>query len=140
MKHFISSALILASVATFGSGCLSAQSQGAVRVAVPFEFVAGSQTFPAGTYIIKPRTDHTMVSIRGESNKVSAIALALSGGEVKETVNSGLTFRHYGGKHFLYQVAIEGVAVATNLQTSAEELKELAARSQLTNIRLVAKR
>jgi hypothetical protein len=139
MKRFISSALVLASVATLGSGCLSAQSGAVLRVVVPFEFVAGARTLPAGTYRVKPSHDQRSVTIQGETNKLSTLILARPEG-TNEWAETALTFHQYGDKHFLSQLFVYGAPVAISLVRSSTETKEIAAKSQMTNIRLLAKR
>ena len=57
----------------FGS---SARAQGIVTAKVPFPFVVGSKTFPAGQYDISSMADAgTIVAIRGMNNSAGGFAL-----------------------------------------------------------------
>src|ERR1700731_2070035 len=104
MRSYLTAVLTMTCLLGFG---MSARAQENVRVTVPFEFVAGGATLPAGQYSVS-RFDPSMS--RGlmfrSYNKPGAFALPLVfsgdenlGGEAK------LSFQHVGDKYFLNKVA-----------------------------------
>src|ERR1700751_1819352 len=89
----------------FGVG-VSARAQRAdtVDVSVPFEFVAGEITLPAGEYRVS-RVNPSLspeIAIRGyEKGNVFLIPLAFDDGTADQPT---LSFEHVGGKYFLSKI------------------------------------
>jgi hypothetical protein len=84
-----------------------AQDTEGVRVNVPFEFVAGGTTLPAGTYTVgRPSIDaHSVIAISGYDNGAFVLAIAVDGvpaGQPK------LSFEHVGDRYFLSEVDTPG--------------------------------
>src|ERR1700758_3161890 len=81
-----------------------AQDVDAVVVSVPFEFVAGGATLPAGEYRIdrlNPGVNREL-AIRGYSKgNASVVPLSFDG---KATDEPTLSFEHVGGKYFLSRI------------------------------------
>jgi hypothetical protein len=101
-KSYLTIALTL--TVLFGAGINAlAQDSDRVSVKVPFEFVAGTKTLPAGTYTIDrsaPEVNSGLL-IRGKDN--GALILPIS----VDSVHGGppaLGFEHVGGKYFLSKV------------------------------------
>jgi len=99
-KSYLTTVLMLTCL--FGVGVSAhAQDADAVVVSVPFEFVAGGATLPAGEYRVSrvnPGVSREL-AIRGY-NKGSAflLPLAFDGGPANEPT---LSFDHVGGKYFM---------------------------------------
>ena len=100
----------------FGAG-ISARAQGSdtVVVSVPFEFVAGGATLPAGKYRVSrvnPGVSQEL-GISGD-NKANAFLLPLAFDD-RSANQPTLSFAHVGGKYFLSKIkTLNGVyTVAT---------------------------
>jgi len=77
-----------------------AQDPRGIRVTVPFEFVAGGTTLPAGTYTVgrvSPGTSQ-ILSIRSYDNTAMFLPIVFDGAA---TGQAKLDFEHAGGKYFL---------------------------------------
>lgn len=97
-------AAVLMSMCVFGVGVSArAQDADAVVVSVPFEFVAGGATLPAGEYRVSrvnPGVNREL-AITGY-NKGNAFLLPLAFDEVGAANSQPkLSFDHIGGKYFL---------------------------------------
>jgi hypothetical protein len=80
----------------------NAQDASKIIATIPFEFVAGVKTMPAGTYTIsRVSTGHSSLIIRSfdEGTMVLPIAVDEPSAEQAE-----LTFEHVGDKYFLNKV------------------------------------
>jgi hypothetical protein len=91
-----------------------AQEVDTLAVDVPFEFVAGGQTLPAGTYSVSrvsSQVDRALV-IRSNDNSVFLLPAFFDGGPV--SIHGGyadhaeLGFEHVGDKYFLSKVGTLG--------------------------------
>src|SRR4051812_12545154 len=83
-----------------------AQDADAVVVSVPFEFVAGGATLPAGEYRVSRITPgvNRNLAINGY-NKGSAFLLPLAFDDRAAAANQAtLSFEHVGGKYFLSKI------------------------------------
>lgn len=98
MKYLF--ALFLA-LASFGSAF--ADSRDAIVTKVPFDFVIGNKTFPAGTYTIKRILDDPLAGlvIQSSDGKTNVVFLPTTSGPVVSDDEAKLQFRHEGGKYFL---------------------------------------
>ena len=99
-KSYLAAVLMLTCLLAVGVSA-RAQSADAVVVSVPFEFVAGGATLPAGEYRINrvnPGVNREL-AIRGY-NKGNAflLPLAFDNGSADQPT---LSFEHVGGKYFL---------------------------------------
>jgi len=77
-----------------------AQDTEGVRVKVPFEFVAGGKTLPAGTYTVSRLSleAYSGIAISTYGNGALVIPIAVDGTAAKQPK---LSFEHVGGKYFL---------------------------------------
>lgn len=98
MKYLF--ALFLA-LASFGSAF--ADSRDAVITKVPFDFVVGNMTFPAGTYTIKRISDDPLAGlvIQSSDGKVNKFFRPTTTDSAISSDQAKLQFRHEGGKYFL---------------------------------------
>ena len=112
-KSYLSIALTLTCLLGLG---ISARAQDLSKIAatVPFDFVAGGETLPAGTYSVSRVSsgDPRSLVIRSNDNSVFLLPVFFDGGPV--SVNGGsadhaeLGFEHVGDKYFLSTVETLG--------------------------------
>lgn len=96
---FVAASLALAS---------SAQAQQLhLKATVPFDFVIGTQAFPAGDYDIQNATQYTLVIDNG-SEKGRRLVMPLSATSQERAKNSVLVFHRVGDSYYLYQIWIQG--------------------------------
>jgi hypothetical protein len=102
-KSYLTAVLML--MCLFGVGVSArAQDAAAVVVSVPFEFVAGGATLPAGQY----RVNRVSPGLNGELaisdyNNGGAFLLPLSFDD-NPTIRPTLSFEHFDGKYFLSKI------------------------------------
>ncbi len=103
MKKWYSS-VVLSVTCLLGMG-MSAHAEDVDRVAtnVPFEFVAGGQTLPAGTYTISRVSDQRSSALLIRGYDSSAFVLPIVFDEVSAG-HAELSFQHVGDKYFLSEV------------------------------------
>ena len=84
-----------------------AQDTEGVRVKVPFEFVAGGKTLPAGTYTIGRLSleAYSGIAISGYGHGALVLPIAVDGTPAGQPK---LSFEHVGGKYFLSEVDTAG--------------------------------
>ena len=115
MKRLMKSGTLFGLIASFGTLVTPVQAQptkGAV-VKVPFAFVAGNTSLPAGTYRIemltqgKPgREEVEVIALRGVDVRGYA-AIVAQLGRADERAEK-MAFKHVGGKAILSEVRVEG--------------------------------
>jgi hypothetical protein len=117
-KSYLNVALTLTVLLGAGINAL-AQDPDSVIAKVPFEFVVGTKTLPAGTYSIGHfSTVNSGLLIKSDHNGEFVLPIDADdapGGPAK------LTFEQVGGKHFLSK--IETPEHVYNLGTSPEKIK-----------------
>lgn len=101
MKRQILNVLVLASLSTMLAAPLVAQSQSPFRVKVPFEFVAGGRTLPAGEYQVQPFGGALQIRTSGIPPVILPGAVPLHDNKL---TNGKVLFRRYGSIYFLSQV------------------------------------
>jgi hypothetical protein len=102
IRNLAGVAMLLAAIAA--SGQLSHQ----LRVNVPFSFMAGRVTSPAGDYTVEVDRSRGLVTLRPYKSRSTLLLTtqSLQSGETR----SYLRFRRYGERWFLREVTVEGVA------------------------------
>jgi|HubBroStandDraft_5_1064220.scaffolds.fasta_scaffold228608_2 hypothetical protein len=80
-----------------------------INVNVPFAFVAGSTSMPAGVYTIEEPTMHGVLLLRGTQPNSTAMVLAVNAGPSNAT-HAGVTFSHRGSAIVLSTVVVPGGA------------------------------
>ncbi len=118
-KSYLTIALTL--TVLFGAG-ISARAQDPDRVIakVPFEFVVGTKTFPAGTYTVRRASPGASSALLISSYDNGAFLLPIDADSAPGGP-SKLTFEQVGGKHFL--TAVETPERLYNIGTSPEKIK-----------------
>jgi len=84
-----------------------AQDTEGVRVSIPFEFVAGGMTLPAGTYTVGRLSVEAFpsIAIRDYGNSAFVLPIAVDGAPVEQPK---LNFEHVGDKYFLSEAETPG--------------------------------
>jgi|SRR5579862_2577793 len=102
-KSFFTATLTLTCLFAVGVSA-HAQAADAVVVSVPFEFVAGGATLPAGKYQVTRVSSGVSqeLAIRGD-NKGNVFLLPLAYDD-RSATQPTLSFEHVGGKYFLSRV------------------------------------
>ncbi|MGH9515710.1 MAG: hypothetical protein ACRD3P_08545 [Terriglobales bacterium] len=86
----------------------SGQTSHRARVSVPFSFVAGGTSTPAGDYKVLVNEEGNVVTLTSDSSK--PIMFLTINASPSPVGRSYLRFHHYGEHWFLERVAINGVA------------------------------
>jgi hypothetical protein len=112
---------LLLGLAATSSQTFAAQATGRLVFDVPFEFVAGDETLPAGRYIVTrvARDSARALLIRREDGRASVTVLtntAEAGGELPR-----VSFKRYGERYFLSLVSAPGGEAARSLPASSME-------------------
>jgi hypothetical protein len=108
-----------------------AQAQEAMAVNVPFDFVAGSKTLPAGEYTVKiSAPTHSMILISRKDATTSAFISTNAAVSNMPQSESKLVFNRYGDRYFLSQVWSEGNSQGRQLLKTARE-KEIAQTAKI---------
>ena len=103
-----------------------AQAQQSLLVNIPFDFVAGNQTLPAGQYAVSVASvGHSLLLVDRKDGIASAFLItnAVAANEIQ--TESKLIFNRYGDRYFLSKVWTEGNSRGRELLKSARE-KEMA--------------
>jgi hypothetical protein len=121
--------VILALTCAIGLGTAHAQDEATVVVNVPFEFVAGGATLPAGTYTVGPvsTVGRSALLIRSFESGAFLLPVVFDGALVAHTQ---LSFEHVGDKNFLSTV--ETPAGVYTLETPREMTKLAQTKDQGT--------
>ena len=101
-KSYLTAVLTLACMLGVGISARAQETEG-VRVNVPFEFVAGRTTLPAGTYRVgRLSVDaHSGIAISGYNNSAFVLPMVVA---ATNTEQPKLSFEHVGGKYFLSEI------------------------------------
>jgi hypothetical protein len=114
IRNFAGLAVLLTAIAA--SGQIAHQA----RVTVPFSFVAGGSSSPAGDYQVVINTDRNLVTLISNSSK--PILLLTINAWPSPVGRSYLRFHHYGEHWFLERVAINGVAQEVPINKRVKEV------------------
>jgi hypothetical protein len=120
-------ALALAAMAT----TRVVQAQETLRANIPFDFVAGNTSLPAGEYLVEASGPTHVLLLIGRKDAISSAFIntnaAVSAGPQSE---SKLVFNRYGDRYFLSQVWTAGNSTGRQLMKTARE-KEIALTSKI---------
>jgi len=115
--------LLLVAALTLVSAAVSANGQSSRTqiTNIPFEFMIGHQTLPAGRYDVTQSSGGDAVRIRSTNSSLSV--MRLSNAIVKTNPNSRgkLVFHRYGNSYFLAEVWSAGYATGRALRESSAE-------------------
>lgn len=111
---------VMCMIAVFGAVAAKGEEY-AVRVNVPFDFMVGTQSLPAGEYAItKMRTSASAHVIK--SHESGAMALTQEMAWFKGD-SSSLVFNKYGDKHFLSSIRAAELGIVYQLPKSKLEIE-----------------
>ena len=103
---------------------LLAQSPNTMTAQIPFAFVVGNRTLPAGEYVVRPEGPHGVLIQRTDS-KASTFALPWSIQSPTMAAHPKLVFHQYGDAYFLSELWGAGTNIGQKLNMSPRE-RELA--------------
>jgi hypothetical protein len=113
--------MLVVSVA-FVAAVVSANGQtGRVSSHVPFDFVVGGETLPAGDYEIRSATSGSQALTVQNSESRTAVIRLTNVIEPKNNTQSRLIFHRYGQKYFLAEVWSGGDTSGRQLLESKQE-------------------
>lgn len=115
----------------------AANAQGTtVHANIPFSFVVGNQSLPAGDYEIKGVRGNDILAIR-DSEGNGAVILAQSCGGGAPSEKTELVFHHVGPYYFLWQLRTEGSRYGQQFPKSRMEAEE-ASNQKADNVVILA--
>ena len=114
---------ILATLALAATS-LMAQAKPQIKVNVPFSFVAGSKTLPAGEYQLQTERPN-LVAIQSKDWKTNMRFVAHAAESRQMEGVTALTFNRYGDRYFLSKIWT-GDAVGQELPQSRAEREQIA--------------
>ena len=127
-NHALNIFAMLAVAALLATPLAFAQSTYLTAV-IPFDFVVGDRTLPAGSYQVQCNLHGApTVILRGVDVKAAHIVLTMATNSAKLPKEGKLIFNRYGNSNFLAQVWRPGVSQGNLLPTSKTE-REMAARA-----------
>ena len=105
LKGFSMLMLIVAVALATAVVSANAQSSSKVISNIPFEFVVGDKTLPAGEYSVRPATaSGNALMIQGADNGKVAIRMTGPTAQRKNNTHARLVFHRYGANYFLAEV------------------------------------
>lgn len=105
--------IVLTSVSAYGQVLYQ------VRVSVPFDFIVGDQTFPAGDYVLESHGFYTQaLVIHSLDNRATTTVLSIPVRANSAQAATKLVFHRYGDRYFLAQVWRAGDIVGRELLKS----------------------
>lgn len=83
--------------------------QAPVKANIPFDFVVGNQTYPAGEYILKGESvSSPLVRITNAEGDLSGVSTTISSAVLTPSRDTKLVFHRVGDTYFLSQLWLEG--------------------------------
>jgi hypothetical protein len=122
--------LSMAALAVVLAAPLPAQSI-AVRANVPFDFIVGGHTLPAGDYEFGTISESGVLRVRSGSGKTSALASSLVDRDGGSRTAVLVEFHRYGNEYFLYKVWNGSSHYGRQIPTSRME-REVTTRASLS--------
>ncbi len=127
MKHrALNIVAMLGAAALLACPALLAQSE-YLKANIPFDFMVGANTLPAGTYQVKCTEPSNAVVFQATDVKAALVAMSIRSRSATIPVTGKLIFTRYGDTYFLAQIWRPGIALGNLLPKSKAE-KEMAAR------------
>jgi len=117
------------------------QAQEPVVVNIPFEFVAGQTTLPAGEYRVeKLENGSSVVLIHRAQPGASVLVMTIASQANRPAADSKLVFNRYGNRYFLSQYWSAGSSRGRLLPKSAreQEISKIAENETRGQVTLVA--
>jgi len=127
--------LSMAALAVLLAAPVSAQTLW-LKVSVPFDFVVGGHTLPAGDYVVSNVTDLGVLELRNVSSGATPTIIGSDPGSLGARGEASLTFRRYGGDYFLAKIWDGFTDQGRSIRMSRTE-QERAARASLSKPEVV---
>ena len=112
--------LAAAFVFSIAASTASAQLSNTIQVNIPFAFVVGSKTMPAGVYSVERRTQKVLM-LRSNDSDNTAMLNAVLVDINRESKRGRLVFNKYGDEYFLSTVVPSFSDTGYRLPASKEE-------------------
>jgi hypothetical protein len=138
-RAFVTATLFLFSILVAAE---VARAEETMLVNIPFQFVAGNVTLPAGEYRVQKLDRNSgMLLIRGSDPNASVMVITNAAQAKKLHAQSILVFNRYDNRYFLSQVWTAGSIRGRQLRKSPREteLSRLAGIEKKTEVALVAR-
>ena len=101
-----------------------------VKASVPFDFVVGARTMPAGEYVVSTGHDFGILQIRNLDKSIAPVFAVTNGGDgPSEGEGVFLTFNRYGGDYFLAQLWDRSGGVGCSIPMSRTEWERVRSAS-----------
>ncbi len=120
LKGFTMLALIVALALATAVVSANAQSPNRVMADIPFEFVVGDKTLPAGKYSVTPVTAGGALAIQKTDGRNSVLRLSDLAERDRNKTHARLVFHRYGQSYFLAEVW-NGESIGRQLRKSRQE-------------------
>jgi hypothetical protein len=105
LKNFTMLALVVGLALATTLVSANAQSKSVVRADIPFDFIVGNKTLPAGKYMVNSATsDGQALNIRRREGKSLALVLTHEATEQSNKRIARMVFHRYGDQYFLAEV------------------------------------
>jgi len=98
----------------------------AIKANIPFDFMVGNQSVPAGEYIFAQNGSWNMMQISSRDTQTALRLLRFPAGNNMTGSPYALVFNKYGNRHFLKQVWAGNGVIGVQLPTSRAEKEEMA--------------
>jgi hypothetical protein len=98
----------------------------AIRAKVPFDFMVGNQTVPAGEYIFAQNGFWNMIQISSWDTRTALRVLRHPAGNNMTGSPYALVLNKYGSRYFLKQIWAGNGVMGVQLPTSRAEMEEMA--------------
>lgn len=118
------------------SGASYAQSARRTVILIPFDFVAGGKTLPAGSYKIEPvkRDSHTAWEIQSTAGRAGAVVMTSAIQGVDSDEGPRLVFRKHGETHVLAQFWPSGEGAGREVARSRRGLSGRGERTETVTV------
>jgi hypothetical protein len=106
-KHSLRFFLMFAFLAILSASYAHAQSSNEQTANIPFSFIVGSKTFPAGEYKVvrlNPQSDKAALAIKSADGRLNKIVLTTPVQAAETSERAKLIFNRYGDQYFMAQV------------------------------------
>jgi hypothetical protein len=106
-KHSLRIFLMFGFLVIVSASSTYAQSVNEQRADIPFSFIVGSKTFPAGEYRVTRlnlQSDKAALAIKSADGRLSKIVLTIPVQAAETSEKAKLIFNRYGDQYFLAQV------------------------------------
>jgi len=120
---------MVVAIAALMSVSAIADETNAIKANVPFDFMVGNQSVPAGEYIFAQNGSWNMIQISSWDTRTVLRVLRHPAGNNMTSSPYALVFNKYGNRYFLKQVWAGNGVMGVQFPTSRAEKEEMALRA-----------